>query len=148
MAAHEKLSERQELFVRAYVKTGNATESASEAGYSAPEVAGCRLLRYAKISDEIVKRSAEIVKFSAEKVADAQIRDIADAAERREFWSKVMRGEFGDEAEMRDRLKAAELLGKASGDFIERREITSPDGSLRPITIQVVGVGSRAGPDT
>jgi hypothetical protein len=41
-------------------------------------------------------------------------------AERQQFWTAVLRGE--ESAEMKDRLKASELLGKCQGDFIERVE--------------------------
>jgi hypothetical protein len=34
-----------------------------------------------------------------------------------------------EEQSMKDRLRASELLGKSGGDFLERREITGPDGS-------------------
>lgn len=58
---------------------------------------------------------------------------IADAKERRRFWTSVMRD---SNADMKDRLKASELSGKADGDFIERREITGKDGG--PIKQDVI----------
>lgn len=36
------------------------------------------------------------------------------------------------DAEMKDRIKASELLGKSEGDFINRLDHTSSDGSLGP----------------
>jgi hypothetical protein len=36
---------------------------------------------------------------------------------------------WDENAEMKDRLKASELLGKSEGDFLERTEITGKDGS-------------------
>ena len=47
-----------------------------------------------------------------------------------------MRDEERKEA---DRLKASELLAKSEGDFLERRELTGPNGSpLHPPQIKVV----------
>ena len=54
---------------------------------------------------------------------------IATRQERQEFWTSVLRNE--DEA-MKDRLKAAELLGKSEGDFLERVEM---DMTLSPAAI-------------
>lgn len=54
---------------------------------------------------------------------------IATRLERQEFWTSVLRSE--DES-MKDRLKAAELLGKSEGDFLERIEM---DVALSPSAI-------------
>jgi hypothetical protein len=42
--------------------------------------------------------------------------------------------------QMRDRLKAAELLGKSEADFVERQEITGRDGAplVDAITVKFV----------
>lgn len=44
---------------------------------------------------------------------------IATRQERQNFWTKIMQDE---EAEMKDRLKASELLGKSEADFIDRKQ--------------------------
>lgn len=60
-------------------------------------------------------------------LADKRIKDaieekvqyldrIANSDDRKKFWTKVM---YDKKAKMTDRLKASELLGKASGDFSE-----------------------------
>ena len=43
---------------------------------------------------------------------------IATRLERQSFWTEIMKDQA---AEMRDRLKASELLGKSEADFIDRR---------------------------
>jgi hypothetical protein len=47
--------------------------------------------------------------------------EVATREERQAFWTSVMRGEEG--AEMSERLKASELLGKSQLDFKERVEV-------------------------
>ena len=58
----------------------------------------------------------------SELQAEIKSTTIADARERREFWTKVMRGDE-ESSDMKDRLKSSELLGKADGDFVERKKI-------------------------
>ena len=114
------MTPRQKRFVEAY--TGNATKAAIAAGYSEKTAysQGERLLRNVEISSAIQER--ENRQLSAL---------VATRSERQSFWSRVMR----DEAEqMRDRLRASELLAKASGDFLERMELTK----LEPPIINVI----------
>ena len=99
-------------FVDYYAACGNATESARKAGYSDKNagVNADKLLKNPKIQHALAERNKEV----------SQSR-IATIKERQEFWTSVLRGEF-DDAEMKDRLKASELLGKCQGDFIDRVE--------------------------
>lgn len=113
-----KLTARQRAFVEAYA--GNATAAALAAGYSerSARSQGQRLLTNDDIQDAIKAREAQ-------RLAPT----IATRQERQEFWTSVLRNE--DEP-MKDRLKAAELLGKSEGDFLERVEM---DMTLSPATI-------------
>ena len=109
------LTAKQQRFVEAY--TGNATQAAIAAGYSektAPFI-GAENLKKPKIIAELKSR---------ETIRSTPL--IASRAERQQFWSSVMRDK---NQQMRDRLKAAELLGKSEADFIERQEITGRDGA-------------------
>lgn len=119
--ANGKLTPRQQAFVDAYA--GNATAAALAAGYSEKTARsqGQRLLTNADIKDAIKEREAQ-------RLAPT----IATRQERQEFWTAVVRDE---EEQMKNRLKAAELLGKSEGDFLERREITGPDGA--PVALDV-----------
>lgn len=47
---------------------------------------------------------------------------VADRKSRQAFWSRVMADETED---MKNRLKASELLGKSEKDFVERIEVTA-----------------------
>lgn len=116
--ADGKLTVKQQAFVEAYA--GNATAAALAAGYSerSARSQGQRLLTNDDIQDAIKAREAQ-------RLAPT----IATRRERQEFWTSVLRSE--DEA-MKNRLKAAELLGKSEGDFLERVEM---DMTLSPATI-------------
>lgn len=106
------LTLKQQRFVDEYIATGNATEAARRAGYKKPNPQGNENLLKPIIQQEIANRTKDI-----------QSAKIATARERQEFWTAIMRGEDA-EAEMKDRLKASELLGKCQGDFIDRVEST------------------------
>ena len=58
---------------------------------------------------------------------DTEVRpkDIANRQRRQEFWTKVMDDENED---MKDRLKASELLGKSEADFTENLSHKFPEG--------------------
>ena len=113
-----KLSPKQQAFVNAYA--GNATAAALAAGYSKKTAAfiGAENLKKPQIASAIKDR--EIKRMAP---------TIATRLERQEFWTSVLRSE--DES-MKDRLKAAELLGKSEGDFLERIEM---DVALSPSAI-------------
>ena len=113
-----KLNARQQAFVEAYA--GNATAAALAAGYSekSARVQGRRLITNDNVANAIKEREAQ-------RLAPT----IASRRERQEFWTSVLRNE--DEA-MKNRLKAAELLGKSEGDFLERVEM---DMTLSPAAI-------------
>lgn len=101
---------RQRRFIEAYA--GDATQAAIMAGYSSRTAAATasRLLRDVKIREAVKTREAENLRPM-----------IADRDERLAFWSGVMRGEGRGEGgvpRLADRLKASELLAKASGDFL------------------------------
>ena len=126
MAKPKGLTAKQQRFVEAY--TGNATAAAIAAGYSekTAEVIGHENLRKPKILAEIKAR---------ETVRRTPL--IASRAERQQFWSSVMRDA---DQQMRDRLKAAELLGKSEADFVERQEVSGPGGAplIESVKVQFV----------
>ena len=104
-----KLNAKRQAFVDAW--EGNATAAALAAGYS-PKTAysqGQRLLKIVEVQEAIKAREAQRLALT-----------IATRQERQEFWTSVLRNE---EEAMKNRLKAAELLGKSEGDFLERVEM-------------------------
>lgn len=105
-----QFTERQRRFIEAF--EGNGTEAARLAGYTGSDnVLGKTaydLLRNPKIAQAVKERQDKRVKSL-----------IASREQRQGFWTKVM-NDAG--AEMRDRLRASELLGKSEADFTEKVE--------------------------
>lgn len=118
------LTPKQLKFIEVY--SGNGTEAARLAGYSGDDnvlgVTAHDLLKNPKIVEAIKARQNKAVRPL-----------IASREQRQEFWTETMRDVA---AEMRDRLKASELLGKSEADFIDRHEHSGPDG--KPIELSAV----------
>lgn len=104
------MNSRQQKFVAVF--EGNGTEAARLAGYGGDEaslaVIASRLLKNVNISAAIKKRQVT----GSKKL-------IASREDRQAFWTKVMEDAQQD---MRNRLKASELLGKSEADFTEKVE--------------------------
>lgn len=119
-----KLNAKQKRFSEEYLVDLNATQAAIRAGYSEKTAysMGQRLLKNVEVRSYIDARLEEI---RSERTADAQ--------EVLEYLTSVMRGEHKDEVlrfvgdgvqapidisvSARDRMKAAELIGKRYGMF-------------------------------
>ena len=102
----QNLTERQRKFVEAYMKTGNASEAARLSGYSAPSVAGVRLLANAKIKKAIAERvdnDPEV--WGRERLL--------------RFWTEMAQHAEGEN----NQLKASEYLAKAQAMFVQKHEI-------------------------
>ena len=128
------LTVKQQAFVEAYC--GNATEAALQAGYSPKTAAfiGAENLKKPKINVAIKERE------------DKRLSPlIAKREERQEFWTSMMR----DKTRKDDiRLKASELLAKSEGDFLDRAELSGPNGSpLNPPQLVVNFVKANNDPD-
>ncbi len=106
----KKLTSKQEKFVEVY--DGNGTEAARLAGYEGNDnvlaQAARDNLRNPQITQAIKARETKQVSGA-----------VATREERQRFWSEIM---HNDEVEMRDRLRASELLGKSQADFTEKHE--------------------------
>ena len=125
------LTKKQQKFIQAY--SGNASEAARQAGYSArtAKAIGFELLTKPDIKEAIQERERERTSLL-----------IATREERQRFWTNVVRDESAD---MRDRLRASELLGRSEGDFLERvLDLTPPEIPA----IQVVFVDAADGKRT
>lgn len=121
------MNTRQRKFCDEYLISGNATDAAIKAGYS-PKTAksiGQRLLTFVDLKQYI---DAELEKLHSAKIADAQ--------EVLEYLTAVMRGQHteqvlklvGDgiqtvadiDVSAKERIKAAELIGKRFGLFTDK----------------------------
>lgn len=129
------MNAKQKLFVTEYMKDLNATQAAIRAGYSKRTAGsqGQRLLKKVEIQ--------EAVKELREKIQDKNIATVKDIEE---FLSLAMNGEIDEEALLtigtgeglsevvskrkeisaKDRLKAAELLGKRYALFTDKQEVS------------------------
>ena len=125
------LTPKQIRFVEEYIIDMNATQAAVRAGYSEQTARkqGARMLTKADIQAEIQRRT--------EAIHDSKV---ADAKEVMEYLTAVLRGEQRDQTlksvgmgvqqitevnvPARDRLKAAELLGKRYALFTDKTDVT------------------------
>lgn len=125
-----KLTEKQKRFADEYIISGNATQAAIKAGYSKKTAAviGTENLTKPNIKNYIDERLEEL---KSERTADAQ--------EVLEYLTSVMRGNETEEVLIgvgegmqstiqkevgaKDRLKAAELLGKRFALFTDKTEV-------------------------
>lgn len=112
-----KLTPKQRAFADYYIETGNATEAARKAGYK-----GKNLNRIA--SENLSK--LDIKQYIDERLAKIEDARIAKGEEVLQYLTRVMRGEekdqFGLDASLQDRTKAAELLGKRYRLFVDKIE--------------------------
>ncbi|MEG0238479.1 MAG: terminase small subunit [Clostridium sp.] len=128
-----KLTPKQKAFADYYIETGNATEAARKAGYK-----GKNLNRIA--SENLSK--LDIKNYIDEKMKELEDKRIAKADEVLKYLTKVIRGEeteqvvvtenIGDfmsearvvnkELSAKDKIKAAELLGKRYRLFVDKVE--------------------------
>lgn len=125
MNKEKKLTNKQLTFIDAYLGEAkmNAAQAARIAGYKHPETQGAENLR---------KLRPWIDKVMNERHSNA----IATQEEIQKFFTAVVRGEVKEEvvsnngkilevpASTKDRLKAAECMGRAYGMFTERKEIS------------------------
>lgn len=125
--AKKKLTPLQERFVEEYLISLNATDAAKKAGYSKKTAnkKGPELLQYPLVAKKIKERLMEL-----------ESKKIATQKEVLTYLTSVLRGEETDEilksvgdfqqdiAELKvnskDRIKAAELLGKYFGTWTDK----------------------------
>ena len=138
-----KLNIKQKKFADEYLVCSNATESAIKAGYSEKTAysIGQRLLK-----------KVEVKSYIDERLKILESEKIAQADEVMKYLTKVLRGEETEETIVvegqgdgiskarkiekeispKDRLKAAELLGKRYGLFTDKVEQVT---EIKPIVI-------------
>lgn len=114
----KKLTPRQQAFCDYYIELGNATEAARKAGYKGKNIN--------RIASENLSK-LDIKQYIEERIKVLDEARIAKGEEVLQYLTKVMRGEekdqFGLDASLQDRTKAAELLGKRYRLFTEKVEI-------------------------
>jgi phage terminase small subunit len=112
------LTLREQAFCREYIKKPNGKQAATKAGY-AP--------RTAAITASKLLTHANIKKKIGQLTEKRDMKAIADGAEVMEYLTRVMRGEindqFGLEASLNERTKAAQELAKRTVDIDKKIEL-------------------------
>ena len=108
------LTEKQRRFCEVYCENGgNAHDAARQAGYAKPSPEGTRMLQNAKII-----KALECLRL------ETTSRAIATREERQSWWTSIMRGDGDPQPEIKDRIRASELLAKSQGDFLDKSHIS------------------------
>lgn len=127
-----KLTLKQQRFVEEYIISGNAYQSAIIAGYSE---------KYAKSDSHKLLENTGIKTALDERLSELESKKIAKQEEILQFLTSVMRGEqteqtlrgLGEgyqeltdiEVGAKDRIKAAELLGKRYQLWTDKVDVTN-----------------------
>lgn len=115
-----KLTPKQKAFADYYIELGNATEAAIRAGYNKKTARQIGSMNLTKV---------DIKQYIDERLKSIEDARIAKGEEVLQYLTKVMRGEekdqFGLDASLQDRTKAAELLGKRYRLFVDKVESDS-----------------------
>ena len=127
-----KISEQEKKWAESYVRTLNLTQACRDAGFEGNENAlrqkGKRLVTKQPIQ--------EYIKQILDKNRHEEERRIASMEEVMQFYSDVMNGkvkdQFGLEAQLSDRIKAAQSLDKV----LALAKKTEADNSKEDITIE------------
>ncbi|NBA61825.1 terminase small subunit [Enterococcus mundtii] len=125
-----RMTEKQKRFCDFYIETGNATQAAIKAGYSE---------KTAKQIGQENLTKPDLRAYIDKRLEEMENKRTADAQEVLEYLTAVMRGEeteeiligIGEGAQAKidiyvgakDRLKAAELLGKRHALFTDKQQI-------------------------
>lgn len=129
-----RMTEKQKRFCDFYIETGNAKEAAIRAGYSE---------KTAKQIGQENLTKPDLRAYIDERLAELKNERTADAQEVLEYLTAVMRGGYkeatligvGEGAQAvvdidvgaKDRLKAAELLGKRHALFTDKVDLQTGD---------------------
>ncbi|QHT63984.1 terminase small subunit [Paenibacillus lycopersici] len=125
-----KLTEKQKQFADFYLETGNATEAAVRAGYSEKTA---RVIGQENLLKPAIKTYIDAA------IAEKDEKRIAKQDEVLEFLTNVLRGQVKEqfplgmgmgeqslvkkELDGKDRLRAAELLGKRYSMWVDKQQV-------------------------
>ena len=125
------LTIKQKRFADEYIISGNASQAAIAAGYSK---------KYAAQNTDKLLKNTKVKSYIAERMAELDSKKIAKQEEVLAYLTSIMRGleteqtlrGMGEgmqtiddiEVSAKDRIKAAELLGKRYGMWTDKQEVT------------------------
>ncbi|MFF3024443.1 terminase small subunit [Gottfriedia sp. NPDC057948] len=129
-----RLTLKQQAFVEEYIRTGNATQSAINSGYSRstayaigaenlkkPQIKECIQKRMSSIQDERIATADEVLRYLTSVMR-------AEVTEEKLLFTKQGHDFLQLQVNVNDRNKAAELLGKRYALFNEKKEISGNVG--------------------
>lgn len=132
-----KLTIKQKKFADEYIKTGNAYRSAKSAGYSE---------NYAKGNVIRLLENERVKAYIDQKMKELEDSKIADAKEVLELLTSIARGEVTEQAtllsgngmqelvpknaDIKDRIRAAELIGRRYALFTDKMELEGNIGAV------------------
>jgi len=115
----DKLTPKQQKWIDEYIKCDDYTTASRNAGYTGTDTT-LKNMGYQnsiKFKELLDARRLEL----SEKINNKNIAELEDIFE---FWTKIFQSNVED---TRDRIKASELLAKAKGGFIEKKEVKIVD---------------------
>jgi phage terminase small subunit len=128
----KKLTIKQKKFADEYIISGNATQAAIKAGYSG---------NYAKAQSSKLLENVGIKSYIDERLKKLEEEAIADQTEVLKYLTRVLRDEEKEEVlvnvgnfeqeiqsmkvSTKDKIKAAELLGKRYGSWTDKVDLSS-----------------------
>lgn len=131
----KKLTIKQKKFADEYIKTGNAYQSALNAGYSES---------YSKGNVIKLLENVSVKAYIDERLKELEEEAIADQAEVLKYLTRILRNEEREEVlvnvgnfeqeiqsmkvSTKDKIRAAELLGKRYGSWTDKVDINSTEG--------------------
>lgn len=149
----KKLTPKQKAFCDYYIETGNATEAYKKA-YKCNNDTTARTNANKNLQKPTIKA------YIDKRMKELESSRIADAREVLEYLTRVMRGEekdqFGLDASLQDRTRAAELLGKRYAIFnskeleLKERKLKLEEDKVNgdnkePIKIEFIRASERKG---
>ena len=125
------LTIKQKRFADEYIISGNASQAAIAAGYSK---------KYAAQNTDKLLKNTKVKSYIAERMAELDSKKIAKQEEVLAYLTSIMRGEqqektlvgegMGEQriadidVSAKDRIKAAELIGKRYAMWTDKQEVT------------------------
>lgn len=131
----KKLTIKQKKFADEYIKTGNSTQAAINAGYSEktaysigsnnlkkPYIKSYIDERMKQLEEEAIADQAEVLKYLTRVLRDEEREDVLVNVGNYEQEIQSMK------VSAKDRIKAAELLGKRYGSWTDKVDLNSSEG--------------------
>lgn len=128
-----KLTKKQKTFCEAYLRTGNASAAAREAGYKQAAAQGSENLQ-----------KPYILAYLNSRIEKADRKMIADTDEVLAFYTAAMRGEVDDAdapAGLTDRIRAAEALMRRLQVIEDRAAVIADDATAGVVILPPIAGG-------